>query len=237
MSSPDGRSRLLGALVLSVAVALCGTWPAALAGLCLGAAALALGDRQWGRLLRRLALVNVFFLGIVATVPLAAPGDPLFTAGPLAYTRQGLFLALIMTAKGNAIFLAFWGLVRPLSPPRLGAALSSLGVPEKLCLIMSLTYRYLDLMRDEWNRLVTSARMRGFTPKTSPRAWRTYGLMLALLFMRALDRSSAIHQAMICRGFQGRFMSLGGRAWTFADTLLGLGCLAAAAAVTLLERI
>jgi len=237
LTGPDGRSRLLGALCLSVAVALCHAWPAAFAGLCLGAASLALGDRQWGRLARRLALVNVFFLGIVATVPLAVPGDALLTAGPFVYTRQGLSLALLMAVKGNAIFLAFWGLVRPLSPPRLGAALSSLGVPDKLCLIMSLTYRYLDLMRDEWNRLMISARMRGFTPKTSPRAWRTYGLMLALLFMRALDRSAAIHQAMVCRGFRGRFMSLGDDAWTVADTALGLACLFGAAGVTMLEHL
>lgn len=231
----DARSRLLCALCVSVAVAVCHGWPAAYLGLACGLAAQALGDRQWGRLLRRLALVNVFFVGLLATVPLAVPGDALVMLGHMPFTRQGLLLALHMTAKGNAIFLVFWGLVRPLSPPRLGSALSALGVPDKLCLILALTYRYLDLMRHEWGRLVTSARLRGFTPGTNRRAWRTYGLMLALLFMRALDRSAAIHQAMVCRGFDGRFRSLGGLRWNGADTALAVAGLLAAAGITVLE--
>ena len=204
-------------------------------GMCCGVASLALGERRWGRLARRLALVNVFFLGILATVPLAVPGEALLRLGPLPFTREGLMLALHMTAKGNAIFLLFWGLVRPLSPPRLGAALSALGVPDKLCLILSLTYRYLDLMRHEWSRLATSAKLRGFVPRLSQKTMRTYGLMLALLFMRALDRATAIHQAMICRGFDGRFRSLGGLSWKGKDTALGLAGSLAVAAVVWLE--
>lgn len=235
MSTLDARSRLLCALALSVAIAVCHSWPSAILGICCGAVSLALGERQWGRLFRRLALVNVFFLGILATVPLAVPGDPLLRLGSLSFTREGLLLALHMTAKGNAIFLLFWGLVRPLSPPRLGAALSALGVPDKLCLILSLTYRYLDLMRHEWSRLATSAKLRGFVPRLSRKTMRTYGLMLALLFMRALDRASAIHQAMICRGFEGRFRSLGGLNWKGSDTSLGLASLLAVAAVVWME--
>ena len=231
----DARARLICALVTSVAVAVCHSWPSAWLGLACGTASLAFGDREWGRLLRRLALVNVFFLGILATVPLAAPGDALFRLGSLAFTRQGLLLALHMTAKGNAIFLLFWGLVRPLSPPRLGSALAALGVPDKLCLILSLTYRYLDLMRHEWDKLATAARLRGFTPGSNLRSWRIYGLMLALLFMRALDRSAAIHQAMVCRGFDGRFRSLGGLAWRGADTALAVCSFLAVCGVVSLE--
>lgn len=235
MNELDARARLLCALALSVAIAVCHTWPSAMLGMCCGAAALAVGERQWGRLVRRLALVNVFFLGILATVPMAVPGEALLRLGSLSFTREGLMLALHMTVKGNAIFLLFWGLVRPLSPPRLGAALSALGVPDKLCLILSLTYRYLDLMRHEWSRLATSAKLRGFLPNLSGKTFRTYGLMLALLFMRALDRATAIHQAMICRGFDGRFRSLGGLRWQGRDTTLGMASCLAVAAVVWLE--
>lgn len=235
MSGPNARARLLGGVVLSVAVAVCHSWPPVAAGMVFGLAALALGDGGAGRLSRRLALVNVFFLGLLATVPLAVPGQSLFTLGPLAFTREGFQTALIMTAKGNAIFLIFWGLIRPLSPSRLGQALYSLGVPGKLCLILSLTYRYLDLMRQEWDRLFTAARLRGFNPGTSARAWRVYGLMMALLFMRALDKSTAIHQAMLCRGFDGRFRALEERPWRVVDTAFGLTCLLAGAAVAILE--
>lgn len=236
MRGPGARARLIGALAVCLAVALCRAWPPVLTGLALGLISLALGEREWGRLARRLALVNVFFLGILATVPLAVPGEALFTIGPLAFTRQGLAQALIMTAKGNAIFLVFWGLIRPISPPRLGAALATLGVPDKLCLILALTYRYLDLMRHEWARLTEAARLRGFTPGLNSRALSTFALMLALLFTRALDRASAIHQAMVCRGFDGRFKSLGERLWQKTDTALVTASLAAAILVVTLER-
>jgi len=231
----DGRSRLAGALALSVAAAVCQAWAGAAVALACGLCSLPLGWDGPGPLLKRMALVNVFFLGLLATVPLAVPGQPLFHALGLPFTRQGLLLAGLMTAKGNAIFLVFWGLVRPLSPPEFGAALSGLGMPDKLCLILALTYRYLDVMRREWDRLVTAARLRGFDPGTSRRAWSTYGLLLALLFIRAMDRAAAIHQAMICRGFDGRFRSLGARGWRAADTALCLACAALAAAVLFTE--
>ncbi len=236
MTLLDGRSRLACALALSVAVAVCHTWPAALAGLGLGAASLALCRVEPARLLARLALVNLFFLGIVATVPLAVPGPPAFRLGPLAYTWPGLWLALLMTAKGNAIMLLFWGLVRPLTPTELGAALSGLGAPDKLCLLLSLTWRYLGLMRQEWDRMFTAARLRGFRPGTSRRAWGVYATLLAMLFVRAMDRSTAIHQAMVCRGFDGRFRALGGAGWRGRDTALCLAGLVATLLVIVVEK-
>ena len=235
MTALDARSRLLCAVFVSVAVAVCRAWPAIFLGLSLGLCSLALGGRDWGRLARRALLVNVFFLGIVATVPLAAPGAPLFSAWGLSFSREGLWAALSITARGNAIFLLFWGLVRPIGVPKLGAALSTLGVPERLCLILALTFRYLELMRHEWDRLFIAARLRGFVPKTSLKAWRTYALLLALLFVRALDKASAIHQAMLCRGFDGRFKSLGGLRWRAVDTFLGAVSLVAIAFLVRLE--
>jgi len=60
-------------------------------------------------------------------------------------------------------------------------------------------------------------------------------LLLALLFVRALDKASAIHQAMICRGFDGRFKSLGGLRWRVPDTLLGLASVLLVIGVAYLE--
>lgn len=235
MKGLDARGRILCALLLSVAVAVAHGWPAAWLGFAAGCAGLALSGPDWGSLVRRLGVVNIFFAGVVATVPLAVPGEILWRAGPLVFTREGLLLALLMTLKGNAIFLLLWGLVRPLSPPQLGSALAAMRVPGKLCLILTLTYRYLDLMRLEWRRLSDAAALRGFAPAFSVRTFRVFGLMLALLFLRALDRAGTIHQAMLCRGFQGRFKSLGGLCWKTADTaLMAAGCLVALG-VALLE--
>jgi len=231
----DARARLTGCLALSVAVAVCRGWPAAWLGLGLGVASLALGAPGVGRLARRLAVVNLFFLGIVATAPLSLPGEALARLGPLTFSREGLSAGLHMALKGNAVFLLFWGLAAPLSPARLGAALASLGVPDRFCLVLSLATRYVDLMRVEWQRLMTAARLRGFTPDASLRCWRVHGLMLALLLIRALDRARAVHQAMLCRGFDGRFRGLAPNRFRAVDAALCLACLAGTAGVAFLE--
>ena len=50
-----------------------------------------------------------------------------------------------------------------------------------------------------------------------------------------MDRAAAIHQAMICRGFDGRFRSLGAGGWRAADTALCLLCVLLATAVMFTE--
>ncbi|GFK94642.1 Energy-coupling factor transporter transmembrane protein EcfT [Fundidesulfovibrio magnetotacticus] len=235
MTGLDARVRLAGCLALSVAVAVCRGWPAAWLGLALGAASLSLGPRGFAPFVRRLCFVNVFFLGVAATAPLSVPGEALFHVGPLAFSREGLMAGLHMALKGNAVFLIFRGLAAPVPPERLGQALSGLGVPDRLCLVLALCTRYLGLMRLEWERLFTAARLRGFDPSATLRAWKIYALMLALLLMRALDRARCVHQAMLCRGFDGRFRGLDPKPLGAADLALCLACLAGTAGVAFLE--
>lgn len=214
----DPRARIVAALAASAAVAVCTAWAPALAGLAFGCLCLASARPSLRAFFKRLALVNVFFAGLVLTVPLSVPGTALFTAGPLAFSREGLLAAGLMAAKGNAIFAVFYSLITPMTPAELGAALSALGLPDRLILILALASRYLEVMQAEWNRLFTAAKTRGFVPGASRRAWSTYGLMLALLLVRAMDRAVSIHQAMLCRGFDGRFPLLDRFTWGRGDT-------------------
>ena len=231
----DPRGRVLAAVAACVAVAVCRAWPPALAGLAFGGLCLLFSRPSLTALLKRWALVNVFFLGLVLTVPLGVPGEALLSLGPLAYSREGLWAAGLMAAKGNAIFAIFFALVAPLTPAELGAALSALGLPDRLILILALTSRYMAVMQAEWDRLVTAAKTRGFVPGTSRRAYATYGLMLALLLVRAMDRAVFIHQAMLCRGFNGRFPRLDRFAWGRLDTAFCLLAALVVAGVTTLE--
>jgi len=225
----------VAALAASLAVAVCTAWAPALTGLAFGCLCLALSRPDLRAFGKRWAMVNLFFAGLALTVPLGVPGTALFTAGPLAFSREGLWAAGLMAAKGNAIFFVFHALVAPLTPAELGAALSALGLPDRLILILALASRYLDVMQAEWDRLVTAAKTRGFVPGTSRRAWSTYGLMLALLLVRAMDRAVSIHQAMLCRGFNGRFPLLDRFTWGRADTAFSLLTGLVVAAVAALE--
>nr|WP_307258251.1 energy-coupling factor transporter transmembrane component T [Kaistia dalseonensis] len=46
---------------------------------------------------------------------------------------------------------------------------------------------------------------RGFRPRSSRHTWRSHGNLIGMLQVCALDRSRRIEEAMLCRGYGGRF--------------------------------
>jgi cobalt/nickel transport system permease protein len=181
--------------------------------------------------------VNLFTAFLWVFVPLSAPGQALFHLGPLAYTREGAALALLLTLKINAAFLAVTALVASIAPPELGCALQALGLPEKLCHLLLMTHRYLFVIQREYQRLFTAARARGFVPRTSGHTYRTFAWLLGMLLVKSWDRAERVHQAMLCRGFTGRFYCLTDLRCRAADVLFVAASLASAAAMVLAERL
>jgi cobalt/nickel transport system permease protein len=204
----DPRVRLAMAALFSVCVALVREPVAAAAALALAAALMAVSRPPLGLLARRLAMVNVFVLFLWLTVPATMPGEPALTVGPLSFSREGLDLVLLVTLKSNAIVLAFLALAATMVSAVMGHALGRLGVPPKLVFLFLFTYRYLHVIAAEWQRLVTAARLRGFTPRTGMHTYRTIGHLLAMVLVNSFDRSGRVYQAMILRGFEGRFVSV-----------------------------
>ncbi|MGB5984912.1 MAG: cobalt ECF transporter T component CbiQ [Desulfobacterales bacterium] len=204
----DPRLRVVAAAAFSLVVALAiNPWVIALA---LGAALILAGLARlpWGRLLRRLALAGLFLLFIGLFLPFAQPGDPLFHLGPLTASRQGTFLALVMITKALTILLTLTALLATMGIGALGHALHRLGMPAKLVYLLLVTYRYLFVMEQEYQRLRRAAQIRGFTPRTNLHTYRTYAYLIGMLLVRAAARAERVHQAMCCRGFCGRFYSL-----------------------------
>ena len=156
-------------------------------------------------LLKRLAIANFFILFLWATVPLTVPGESLASLGPLSISREGVALALSVTVKCNAILLCVLVLIADLDLPLIGYALERLCVPAKLVFLFLFTCRYIHVIGDEWQKLQTSARLRGFLPRTSLHTYRTIGNMLGLTVINSIDRSKRIYEAMLLRGFKESF--------------------------------
>lgn len=176
---------------------------------------------------KRLFAVNVFVLFMALTIPLSVPGEPLFQLGPGTWSREGVVLAGWMAVKANAIALSFIALVAGLGPARVGAALDRLRVPPPLVFLFLTTARHLDVLGTEWNRLQTAAVLRGFVPRPARHTYRTLGAMLGHTFVRAVDRSGRVHEAMRLRGFDGQFrtaadLRAGARDVGFALVSLGI---------------
>jgi len=231
----DPRLKLLAAAGFSVVVALSKQW-AALAAALAGALVLLLITRLPAKAVgRRLLGINTFVSLFWVMLPLSVFGTPLFSVGPVSVSMEGVALAGRLTLKSNSIVMAFMALGATSSIGALGAAMNRLRFPEKLTLLFLLTYRYLFVIQEEYQRLRRAALIRGFTPKTDLHTYRTYAYWVAVLFVRAADRAQRVQHAMICRGFSGRFFTLREFGWTPMDSAWSVTLAAGVTALAVLE--
>lgn len=204
----DPRFRLAACLVLSLVAALAKGFAAPLLVLGAGLVLTALSRVSIGLVLRRAAAINVFILFLWLVLPVSTPGTPLWRVLGLTVTREGLDLALLVTLKANAVFSCILSLLATIPAPALGRAMTGLGAPAKFSFLFVFTYRYLHVIAEEYERLITAARLRGFVPATDRRTYRTYAALIAMVLVRSYDRSQRVYQAMLLRGFTGVFPSL-----------------------------
>jgi len=156
----------------------------------------------------RLAAAFGLLLLICALVPWTYPGEPVAKIAGLTFTEQGIWLCLQITLKTVTILIAFTALVATMRLSTLGHTLHRLGVPPKLVQLLLLSYRYIFVIEQEYQRLYRAARMRNFHPGNNLHTYRTYAYLLGMLFVRASERATRVYNAMKCRGFDGRFHSL-----------------------------
>ncbi|MFG1357429.1 cobalt ECF transporter T component CbiQ [Xanthobacter pseudotagetidis] len=234
----DPRTRLLGAFVAVVAVALLSSLPV-LAVAALGALALALAAGPGAAaLMRRLVHLEGFMLVLLAFLPFTVPGTPLFGAPPLAASAEGFARALQILLKVNACGFLVFALLGGLEPVRIGAAALALKAPERLVQLFLLVVRYGGVLRAETARLQEAMRARAFAPRSSLHTWRTYGHMLGMVLVRALERAERVSEAMRCRGFAGRLPAPAERpAFGPADLAFALLLAAAILAALAAERL
>jgi cobalt/nickel transport system permease protein len=124
--------------------------------------------------------------------------------------------------KANTVVLSLFGLVAALGARQAVQALEQLGVPSKLCHLLLLTLRQIQLVGDEYRRMRQAMRARAFVPRSDRHSWRVLGWSLGMLLVHSLARAERVAQAMRCRGFDGRLHVLGGREWQRPDTWLML---------------
>ena len=146
------------------------------------------------------------FLWLV--LPFTFKGETLTRIGSFAIYRPGVILAAQITLKSNAILLAFIALIATMSFSTLGHAMYRLRVPEKMVYLLLMTYRYIFVIEEEYLRLMRAAKIRGFRPGTNLNTYRTFSFVIGMLFVRSAARAERVHQAMLCRGFKGKFYSL-----------------------------
>jgi cobalt/nickel transport system permease protein len=204
----DPRYRVVAATLLSIAIALASGLTALATALAMAGLILAAARLNLRRVLGRLAVVAGFLLLLWLVLPITQRGSPLVAIGPVTLSREGVLLATQITLKSFSILALLIALVATMSVAALGNALNSLGVPGKLTQLLMVSYRYIFVIEQEYQRLVRAAKIRGFQPGTNLHTYRTYAYLAGMLFVRASMRAQRVYHAMLCRGFHGRHIPL-----------------------------
>jgi cobalt/nickel transport system permease protein len=171
-------------------------------------------------LVRRLLVVNGFLLFLWLTLPLSFAEAAPIHFGPVGIKPVGFLLALIITIKSNAIVLAGIALLATHPPTDVARALSRLHVPAKLVGILLFMLRYLSEIRREYGWMRNAMTMRTFQPGTNMRTYKAYARLVGLLLVISYEKAEAVHAAMLCRGFTGRFYALDDHPLKLQDLLI-----------------
>jgi cobalt/nickel transport system permease protein len=171
--------------------------------------------------LARLANLLPFFALFVLLTPFLVrdQAEPVAAIGPVTISAAGLHLAALIGLKSLAIITLVLVLLTAAPFHVTLQAAHSLRIPGLLVQLTLLTYRYLFLLMQEFGRLRTALRVRGFRNRANLHSYRTVALVAGSLLVRSHERAERVGQAMRCRGFDGRFRSLVEFRTTAADVV------------------
>ena len=231
ITTVDPRVRIVLTVIFAVVVvSLSNLWVLS-AALCLSLSLLAVSGLPTRKTLKRMAMMDSFIIFMLVMLPFTMPGEAMFSLWGVEASWQGLWRAVEIALTANAVILAVMTLVGTMEPVTMGHALFALKTPERLVHLMMFTIRYIDVLREEYQRLRTSMKLRGFRPGTNWHTYRTYGYLVGMMLVRAIERSERILAAMKCRGFSGRIVLLEDFQLRRSDLFFSLILLAALAAL------
>ena len=163
----------------------------------------------------RRSFVALPFVLAALSLPFTVPGPTLFTVPGLGWAAS-----LSGTIRFASIVLRTWLAVQAAillaatTPfPDLLWGMSRLRVPAPLVAVVGFMYRYLFLAGDEALRMIRARTARSaWTPgqRRPSIVWqgRVTGNMVGSLFLRSIERSERVYDAMLARGYDGQVRSL-----------------------------
>ena len=217
----DSRVKLVLTLafILTVALIPVGVWPVYILLLTIVLSVEVLSSLGVVYVLKRSLLAAPFVLAAFPII-FTTPGDALvtFPLGPwmLSITGPGLERFISIALKSWISLQAAVVLASSTHFPQILVAMRAIRIPRLLVAIFSLMWRYLFVLGDEALRLIRARAARsghlqdGDAKSGGSLAWRAQvaGGMAGNLFLRALERSDRIYNAMLARGYDGEVRSM-----------------------------
>ena len=123
----------------------------------------------------------------------------------LIVTKETMWYFLVRLTKFMASFLLSLTFIQSITPSELSAGLHSIKIPYKICMIVSLAFRYIPDITRDFNNVRVSMQTRGLeldSKKTSLLTrLKQYVLILVPLLITSFDRVGNIANGMDLRGF------------------------------------
>ena len=158
-------------------------------------------------LLAAIVVARLPVLAMLARAALVLPISAVFAL--MAWWAGNPSAALVLVAKSFLSILGALTLAASTPWVRLLDALAFLRVPRPLLLVIQFLARYLFVVTDQVAQMRLAAQSRQGAVRGMHRKW-TRGFHAAagavgVLFARSWERADSIYQAMLARGFTGRF--------------------------------
>jgi len=218
----DPRVKIIVVLLFSVIVAITDKYISLLGALLFAIGVVIIAKLKTREVISRLLVVNSFIFLLWLMLPFTFPGEKIYTLGSLGISREGIKYAFLITVKSNSIILTGIALLSTSSIFNLVHALRHLYLPDKLIQLFFFTYRYIHTIYSEYVKLNNAIKIRGFKPQTNLHTYKTYAYLVGMMLVRSYDRSKRVYNAMLCRGFKGKFWTLNHFTFKKSDFVLGI---------------
>ncbi|HPH94949.1 MAG TPA: cobalt ECF transporter T component CbiQ [Anaerolineaceae bacterium] len=201
------RLILILAFIIGLNLTPAGAWPAYLLFFSLVLSTAVLARLKTGPLVLKSLAALPFSLA--ALLLIFSGGEPLLN-GPwgIRFSQPGLVRFFSIVIKACISLQAALVLTGVTPAPDLLRALRELGLPRVFVSIITLMWRYLDLLVDEARRLLTarasrSSHLNGRSGGSL--VWRAQvaGGMAGSLLLRGMERGDRVYAAMLARGYNG----------------------------------
>jgi len=207
----DERVKIAVFIPLAVYISQCGDILRLSVYLTAAVLACAVSRLNFRKIAERLFLLNIFLVFFWLIIPFSFPGE----------ISRGADLALRVTLKANAIVLLTIALIGTVPLVKLAAALRFFGMPDKLASALYFGIKYISIMHRDFTRTKNAMKIRGFKFRTGLRTYRITGNILGILLFKSHIYSQKLYNAMLCRGFEGKFPAGAGNRLARADLLFG----------------
>lgn len=157
---------------------------------------------------KRLLLVNSFTLLLWLVLPFSYGDGSTALLWSLPVSKEGITLASLITLKTNAIVLYILAFLSTSTIASIGHGLQKLGLPDRLSFLLLFSYRNIQLIYNEYRKLLFAATMRNFSPGTNMHTYRTFAYLFGMTLVKSWNRGERIHEAMLMRGFTGELHPL-----------------------------